>query len=308
MKRRIWIGLGIALLLLLGVGVWGFGYVRQVDGRSPAQWLAYADQASKQCAYYAEGQSMTNGTSTRFVLEQGTGGRYVMTTKDAQGQPCSLGYDGSQMWYSAGAKQGKITVAQNSATPLPGRAYIVGTATAAGRSVVMLTVGNGNSQKKLSIDRKTGVVLAMTTRVQRQIQSEMEVDRVDYRAVTVTPCDMDCATAAKVVDRATLTASLGGNIVEAKWLPKGYVLTDMLLGPCGECGLPMGVLRYSDGISAITLFEMSRHAPMCDTGEGCRQTANEHALVMSKTVGEIEVTALGTVDTKTFNKVVAHLR
>ena len=308
MKARVWIGLGITLLLLVGVSLWGYGYVRRVDGRSPAQWLAYADQASQQIAYHAEGQSITNGTCARFMLDQGTDGHYVLTTRDAQGRLCSLGYDGSHVWYSTGAKQEKITVSRAQDTPVPERARILGTATLAGRPVVRLSVTNGRLQKTMAIDRETGIVLAMATSVRRHLQSEMRVDRVEYRPVAVQPCTMECATRAKAVDRATLAAQLGGKIVEPHWLPDGFMLTDTLLEPCGECGQPMGVLRYSDGMSAITLFEMSRHAMMCDMGEGCRQTGSAHALVANTNVGAIAVTVVGTVDATTLQKIMDHLR
>lgn len=307
MKRRMWIGIGLGItLLLIGVGMWGYGYVRRVDGRSPAQWLAYADQASKRISYHAEGKSMTDGKRARFVLDQGTDGRYTMTTRDAQGRSCSLGYDGNQVWYSTGAKKEKIAVSRTPEAPTPERARILGTTTIAGRPVVRLAVSSGPARKTLAIDRETGVVLAMTTQVQRHIQSEMMVERVIFRPIDVKPCCMDCHASAKAVDRATLAARLGGKIIEPQWFPKGFVLTDMLLGPC-SCGQPMGVLRYSDGIRAITLFEMSRHA-MCDMGEGCRQTVDDHALVTNTTVGAYAVTVVGTVDAPTLQKVIAHLR
>lgn len=308
MKRHCWIGLGILVLLLAGVGLWGYGYVRHVDGRSPAQWVVYADQASQRVAYHAEGHSTSNGTRAGFILNQGIDGHYRMTTCDAQGRRCTLGYDGSQVWYASGTRQEKIAVSQTPKTPVPERVRILGTATMAGRPVVQLAVTSGRLQKTLAIDRNTGIVLAMTTSVSRRLQSEMRVDYVEYRAVVVQPCAMDCATRAKAVDRATLAARLGGRIIEPHWLPKGYLLTEMLLEPCGKCGQPMGVLRYSDGVSAITLFEMSRHAMMCDMGGGCRQVGDTHALVANANVGDDVVTVVGSVDAPTLRKILDHLQ
>lgn len=309
MKHQVWIGLGVILLaLLVGTGSWGYGLLRQVDGRSPAQWLAYAAQASQQVAYHAEGHSITNGKTTHFNLTQGTDGRYLMTTRDSQGRSCSLGYDGNQLWYSSGNKQEKLAVAQYAGAPMPKQARILGTATIAGRPVVQLAVSNGSQRKILAIDRKTGVVLAVTTRGQRHIESEMRIDRVEYRPVVVPACAMPCATLAKTVDRVTLAKKLGGRVLEPHWMPKGYALTEMLLEPCNECGQPMGVLRYSDGISALTLFEMSQHEKMCGMGEGCCQTREEHTLVASKTIGNYAVTAVGSVDVNTLRKVLDHLR
>lgn len=308
MRRHIWIGLGILMLLLAGVVLWGYGYVRHVDGRSPAQWVAYADQASQRVTYHAEGRSLTDGTRAHFVLDQGMDGRYAMTTRDAHGRRCSLGYDGKQVWYASGAKQEKVAVSRRQETPMPKRAQILGTATMAGSPVVRLAVSDGRVRKTLAIDRNTGVVLAQSMRVHRRLQSEMTIDRVEYRPVDVPSCAMDCQASGNAVDRATLAARLGGTIVEPRWLPKGFVLTEMLLAPCGECGQPMGVLHYSDGISAITLFEMSRHAMMCDMGTGCRQTGDGHAVIANATVGAHAVTVVGTVDAPTLRKVLAHLQ
>lgn len=308
-RRSVWIGAMLTAVLLAGVALWGYGYLRRVDGRSPAQWLAYADFSSRTLSYHAEGHSWTAGLTSHFVLDQGRNGCYSMSTRDVRGQQCTLGFDGRQLWYTAGSKLGKIAVA-----PTPQslnrqrRSRILGTAIMAGRPVVRLAVKSGAIRKTLAIDRATGIILAMTTQDDRQLQSTMVVDHIDYRDVAAHPCPCGCGMLAQHVDHAVLATQLGGTVYTPHWLPAGMSLTDMLAEPCPECGQPMGVLRYSDGITAITIFEMAPNGMMCAMGNGCTQTADAHAIVAHATVNGYAITAVGTLDAATLNKVLASMQ
>ena len=306
-RWKIGMSVGLAALLL-AISIGGYGYIRRVDGRTPARWLAFADAASRRVSYHAEGHDRTQGVPSRFLLDQGTNGRYVMTTEDARGRQSALGYDGSQLWYATGTKAEKIAVTQTLSPSLPGRARILGTAMLAGRPVVRLSVSSGSLRKTLSIDRKTGIVLAMTTAASGKERSSMVIDRIAYHAVDVQCCGQACLPLARHVDSATLAAGLGGHLLLPRWLPAGMVLTDMLLGPCPTCGQPMGTLRYSDGLNAITLFEMIDCAHMCDMGAGCRQAGNEGAVVANTTIGGCSVTAVGSVEAHSLDKVLASMR
>lgn len=308
MRRLVSIIVGTLFLLLVATCIWGYGYIRRVDSRSPAQWLAFADQASRTVAYHAEGSSLSNGMRATFILDQDSGGRYAMTTRDTRGRLCSLGYDGDQLWYSAGNKQEKMAVSAATDKPLPEHAKIIGLATIAGRKAVRLFLISGHLEKRLAIDRKTGVVLSMTTRVRRQPVSEMKIKQISYRAVIVPICNMACCTQARSVDRPTLERALGSKVLEPRWLPAGYVLTDMLLESCAECGNPMGVLRYSDGIGDVTLFEMSQRDKLCSMGEACRPAATDEMLVVSKTSGAFSITAVADLDAHTLQRVLNSIK
>lgn len=308
MKGWKGISIGIVILLLVVAGMWGYGYIRRVDSRTPAQWLAYADHANQSVAYHARGYSVTNKVHATFSLDQSTDGRYNMTTRDTKGHVCSLGYDGSHVWYTAGTTQEKMTVAASKETPVPDHAKIVGLGIIAGRKVVRLAVTNRQIEKSLAIDRSTGVVLSMSTRVQGKPVSAMVIEQIAYRPVAISSCSMACCARAQSINRTALEKQLGGKVAEPQWLPTGYVLTDMLLEPCGECKMPMGVLRYSDGIGAVTLFEMSQHDMMCSMGAQCHPAATNHTLVDSKTIGTLSVTAVGTMDARTLQQIMKSLR
>lgn len=297
------VALAFFILLLIGAGIWGFSYIRRVDGRSPGQWLAFAEQASSMVAYHAKGRSLANNTRATFILDQSTAGRYVMNTRDTQGNLCSLGYDGSQVWYSTETKKEKMAVAAKMAIPVPERAKIVGLGTVAGRAVVRLAIASGHLQKSLAIDRRTGVLLSMTTRMQGHPVSEMLIDSISYQPIDISPCTEECSMRAQSTDRTTLERHLGEKIVEPRWLPDGYTLSDMLLKRCDECEKPMAVLRYADGVGAVTLFEMPQHEMTCTMCTTCRPAATAQTLVASKTVGAFIVTAAGTMDMRTLQRV-----
>ncbi len=309
MSRRRFVIIGLLLVVLFSISFCSYGYLRHIDGRSPTQWLAFANRAGQTLSYHALGHSLTGKLTSRFILDQGKDGRYCLTTQTDHGQQCSLGFDGRELWYTAGSKHEKMAVAPTSAMPPTlSEARIIGTSVLSGRPVVQLSVRSGALRKMLSIDRATGIVLAMTTLAGHRVQSYMMIDHIEYRAVAVQPCACGCGLLAQQVDRTSLVQQLGETLIEPHWLPTSMVLTDLLEEPCPECGQPMGVLRYSDGIRAITIFEMAPAKMMCTMGAGCTQSADAHANVAQTAINGYAVTAVGNEDAATLNKVLTSMR
>jgi negative regulator of sigma E activity len=69
----------------------------------------------------------------------------------------------------------------------------------------------------------------------------------------------------------------------------------------------MAALRYSDGVSMLTLFEMSAK-DSCMTEGGCGMAATGQDLVMSRVVGNVTVTAVGNVDSATLKRFIGSLQ
>ncbi len=119
-----------------------------MDGRTAAQWLAFAERAARTVAYHAAGTARDNNHAARFVLEQGRDGCYLLRTTDASGQGCIMGCDGQHTWYDS-APHGAVVVSDTGTATTPTRVAgrITGTCRCAGRPAVRLLVHSGNTQK-----------------------------------------------------------------------------------------------------------------------------------------------------------------
>ncbi|MHB9130055.1 MAG: MucB/RseB C-terminal domain-containing protein [Armatimonadota bacterium] len=306
MRRRII--LIAAILIIVAPALWFVVGRTRVDGRSAAGWLEFARQGNRTVAYHAEGQTRIDGRHARFILDQGSDGRYSMQILGPGQERCTLGYDGRQLWYTTGGNSGKR--ADSSEGPLPpinagGR--ILGTGAIAGRPVVRLAVKSGDSHKTIAIDRQTGVILAMTTAFRKQVVSEMTVEQVAFRPVQVMSCGGQKAAAIENASSGQLTKMLGGKLLHPAWLPAGFTPTGTFTSSCNCCKREVAVLRYSDGMRTLSLFEM-RSQMMCAMGQECQMAPTGNALVASRRVGNLSVTAVGNLDAPTLKRILDHLQ
>jgi hypothetical protein len=298
----------ISALLLLGLaGCWAFGFVRRVDGRTASDWLAVARHASLAVSYRAEGVSNNNGRQARFTLEQGMNGQYTMEVNTPGGPPCMLGYDGTHAWYRCGTQACNVATGDATAQLAPHAwARIVGTGQEAGRAVVRLWVKSGPIRKTLALDRETGVALAMTTIYQRQAPSTMRVERITYVPIRVAPsAPSGRATLAPTTEKQAMMA-LGHPLARPHWLPDGFTPRGIFHGKCDCCGGEMITLRYGDGLRALTLFEMAGRP--CMMGEGCQMTPTGQAVVQTRTLGALSVTAVGELSPASLKRVLQSLQ
>jgi len=299
------IALGITALIVLGIRA--SSAMQRVDGRSAAQWLAFVEEAGQTVSYHAVGKAWENNKSAQFILDQGRAGQYLLQTTDAQGKSCTMGYDGQRIWYANKLHTSKMVADTGPSAilvHLAGR--IAGTCRYAGRPAIRLVAQNGNTRKEITADRQTGVILAMNTYFSRRRVSEMHVEQIAYRDVVVNPCSLHTDDAMTAITPAQARAVLGRNILHPTWLPAGMTLAKMYHAPCCCDTRGMVVLRYSDGVSTLTLSEMRDcNCAMC---AGCYQANNGDAIVETRTIGNITVTAVGTLDVNAMRRILGSLQ
>jgi len=303
-KRRLIISLLAIFPLLLGF--WGFGYIRRVDGRNAAAWLSFAAQASRSMSYHAVGSTRSGGRQAQFTLDQANDGRYTIQTVGADGKASTLGFDGKRLWCRTCDGQSSIATSDPQQLPAGARGRIIGTGEVAGRPVVRLMVNSGAAQKEIAIDRQTGVTLAMDTRFHRQSVSTMRVVSIAYQPVMVEGCAFKSTSSAQPATDPMIVKALG-LLLRPQWLPRGMAATGAYLGPCSCCGKPMASLHYSDGVTSLTLFEMSAKMT-CMAGGGCQVTPTGNMLMDSRITRDIAVTAVGNVDVRTLKRVLESLQ
>ncbi len=296
----------LLLVLVLAVaagGAWAWLHGRTVDGRSAPQWLALAQRAGQTVAYRATGRTTYQGQSAAFTLTQGPRGRYIMQIEGA-GCRCEMGNDGQYAWYRTDTKTVRTASVPAPALPAP-NGRILGTGTVAGQPAVQLRVRSGQTVKDISLDRQTGVVLAMTTREDRRTVSRMTVEQIAYRDVAVAESPGGSATL-EPASAADLQQLLG-TPVQASWLPRGMTERGRFTSWCDCCKGEIGVIRYSDGVRSLTLFQ-SAAPSMCAMGEGCRMAPSGSALIDSRRIGNLTVIAVGNVERATLQRVLAGLK
>lgn len=297
----------VAILAVFGTALWQFGILRWVDGLTASEWVIMARRAANSITYYAEGTSVTNGMHASFTLEQGRQGCYLMTTTDSQGRRCSLGCDGTQTWYQTDKTSGQAPSTDTAMLPVHGVARILGTETVAKRATVRIEIMDGQTSKILSVDRETGVILAMITRFRGRETGRMQLNTIDYRRQIAIPrCKVSSPTGLRAVSMEELSRALGRNVILPHWLPNGFKSQGTFLTTCNCCKGPLAALRYSDGMNALTLFEMN--GMTCDMGDGCKMAPSGSALVASRRVGSLHITAVGDLEESTLQKVLKSLK
>ncbi len=306
-RARQLFGSVLAVAALIALGVCAYSATRRVDGRSAAQWLAFVEQAGHTVSYHAVGTTRAGGHTARFRLEQGRDGRYTLRTTGADGKCCTIGYDGHRLWYANDSHVAEA-VADTQVSLLPAHAVsrILGTGLLAGHPVVRLSVQSGNTHKVIAVDRHTGVMLAMTTDCAHRRVSEMRVDGIAYQEVTVAPCTLSSAAAIYPITPAQARAVLGRDALRPAWLPAGMGVAKTYHAPC--CCNPRGmvIVRYSDGVSTLALFQTS--GCNCAMGTGCMQAPSGAALEGTRTFGKVKVTAVGTLEAGAIHRVLESLR
>ena len=292
----------------LAFGAWQWMERRTVDCRSGSEWLAFAERAAMETTYHANGHSVVDGKQAGFQLDQGAGGRYAMRVTDSAGRVCNYGSDGETAWYRT-RETAETAEAGCCRTAPPPRGRVTGTGMVAERPVVLLSVRSGPLMKILAVDRETGVILSMRTRFRNKIVSEMTVDNIDYRAVEPRREAADIPAKLRHADMAELTRLLKNHRpLEPRWLPKGFThvpATYRDMCPC--CGTELAVLRYTDGLATITVFEMYGHM-MCAMEAGCHMAPSEGALIETRKVGDFTVAVVGDVSARDLQRVVKSLR
>lgn len=304
MLRRMVIVLISVAVLVLGGMTW-LTY-RTVEGRTAASWLAFAQRASREVTYLASGQTATGKMRADFVLQQGTGGRYHMQVTGADGMQCELGDDGERVW--ARNANGVTTVPRTKAASLPQRGWLVRTGQTAGQPSVTVRTQRGHVQKLVTIDRETGVILGLTTLAASRAVSRMQVTRIAYAGVAPIP---PCPIATRKAMQATTVADLQRHValtpVEPQWLPQGMRLCGRYLDWCDCCRREMAVLRYSDGVRSLTLFEANAMT-MCAMGKGCHMAAGGNSLVEMRTHGRVTIIAVGDLEPGVMKRVLNSLK
>lgn len=306
MNRRAGIIVGVLLGVIAAAGWWGWSHTRTVDGRNAAAWLALARTAAQTVAYRAEGQTTAQGKQAAFTLNQGAGGRYTMQV-EGPGCACSMGHDGQYAWYRAGGQEKRVASAPTSTLPDAANARILGTGSVAGQPVVRLRVRSGQVMKDVSLDRRTGVVLAMETREGWRTVSRMHVTRIAYQEVTVAASPAEAQIAIRPATRAELTKLLGAPPVIPAWLPRGLTARGSYRTWCDCCKTELAALRYGDGVRSLTLFQAGG-AHHCAMAGGCRMAPTGCDLVQSRRVNNLTVIAVGNLDQSALAKVLSSLR
>jgi negative regulator of sigma E activity len=250
------------------------------------------------------------GTPATFTLDQGKQGQFEMTVVDAHGRRCLLGDDGRYSWYRTGSKTVR-TAAGSNALPLPVKANskILGIGTQAGRRVVRLLVQNGDVAKEISIDRNTGALLAMTTRERRRVVSRMQFHHIVYQKdVPIGVCTKSAGlTTIHTATQAEVAQLLKAQPVVPTWLPESMKSQGMYREQCQCCRQEMAVLRYSDGLRSLTLFELpGEHT--CMMTQGCQMAPAQDDLLDSRRIGNISIITVSDLDRVTLQHVLATLR
>lgn len=296
----------IAVAVALAAASWHWSENRRVDGLSGREWLARAERAAQTVSYHAEGRSISDGKQAKFTIDQGSGGRYSMQIIDADGRHCSMGYDGTRAWYAAEHKQEAATPAAGpQTTALHGR--VTGTATVAGRPAVLLSVRSRSVKKLMAVDRETGVILSMRTLFGRKPVSEMVLEKIEYRAVEPMTGAQNAEPVLRAATPQQLAELLGHPVLQPQYVPRGMKLKGTYQDRCPCCGTDMAVLRYTDGLSTLTLFEM-RSKMMCAMEGGCHMAPGANALVETRIIGDLTVAAVGTVSAKELDRVLDSLK
>lgn len=296
----------IAVAVALAAAGWHWSENRRVDGLSGREWLAKTEHAAQTVPYHAEGRTIVEGKQAKFTVDQDTGGRYCMKIVDADGRNCSMGYDGKRTWYAAEDKQeSAVSGAKQPTAVLHGR--VTGASIVAGRPAVLLSVRSGSLKKLIAVDRKTGVILSMRTLFGDKPVSEMALDKIDYRAVEPVKGAKDAQAVLQAATPQQLSKLLGHAVLQPNKAPRGMKLEGTYQDHCPCCGEDMAVLRYTDGLATLTLFEM-RSGMMCAMEGGCHMAPGKNALVESRTIGDITVAAVGTLSAKELDRVLDSLK
>lgn len=314
MKSRI---LLVAIIIVGAVALAAFAWqrleFRRVDGRDGRAWLTYVEQAANQVSYSAQGYTIVADKKSIFQLQQGTGGAYSMRVTDPKGRQCCVGNDGKSAWYATGAKVESTPVCNCASTPTP-HGRVTGTTMVAGRPAVQLSVSSGPLRKVIAVDRKTGVILSMITYFgdrgafsdPKKI-SEMAIDRIDYRAVTPQTHPVKSQVTLRPASLETLAKLLGRQPMLPRWLPDGFARNaSTFQDHCPCCNSDMAVLRYTDGLATLTVFEMSHM--MCAMSSGCHMAPTEGALVDTRNIGDITIVAVGNLSAGDLHRVIMNLR
>ncbi len=307
MKTRRLLVLLIVGAVALALTGWWWIELRTVDGRTGAQWLALAQQAARTVSYHAEGRTVADGHTARFILDQADGGRYAMRVEDHRGRRCDLGYDGARLWYGAGTRSEDAATAPASIAPVQAHSRITGAGTVAGRPAVWLAVQSGQLHKTLAVDRASGVILAMRTSFRRQVISDMTVERITFVPVDLPRRTTTTPPAVRAAGDAELTNLLGHALLRPRWLPRGFRPAGAFADTCDCCKKPMALLRYSDGVSTLSLFEM-RGQMQCAMTEGCHMAPDKGDLVDTRQFDDFSITAVGNLDAHALDKVLESLR
>ena len=302
--RRWRLAILIAIPVLIALVAWQWTHLQRLDRRTSADWLSFTQQAARTVTYHAEGWAVSNGKTARYTLDQASGGCYALALDGAAGR-CALGSDGRRIWYQTPRAAEQLT-GHEANHPLEVSSRIVGTGTIAGQPVVALAVHSGPTDKLIQIDRRTGVILGMTTWFRHQVVSDMGVQAIDYRPVAAQAVPAAASTIAQPVNLAKLTHLLGAPPLEPRWLPRSYVAEGMYIDKCPCCGGTMAVLRYGNGLNTVTLFEMYNHIA-CMGGFGCCVADTKNALVETRRDGNYVVTAVGSMDARGLQRILDHL-
>ncbi len=279
---------------------------RTVDGRTASQWLAFANSASKTVTYTATGTTTQNGKSAKFELNQGKEGQYQMNVTGDNGKKCQMGCDGKKSWYNVGDKYNSVDmVANNDISGV--NAQIIKTVNFAGRpGIEIIAHANCNVfTKKLVIDRENGVILSMVTTRGKEI-SRMDITNINFKDVKLGN-NRNIPTVVRAVSGDEVRKLLGRDSLSLGWLPKGMKLRGEYLDWCNCCQRNMVVTSYTDGLSAVTLFQMTG-THHCAMASGCHMAPSKQALVETRMVGKTTIVAVSDIDKNDFAKMLDSLK
>ncbi|MEI6520493.1 MAG: hypothetical protein WCO98_10735 [bacterium] len=281
--------------------------LRTVDGRTAAQWIGYANEASKTVTYTATGTTTLNGKTAKFELNQSKNGKYQMDVTGDNGKQCKMGCDGKKAWFIIGDKHSVVDMMP--AQDISGmNALIINNTTIAERPGIIVLVKNNNISKRITIDREYGVILSMITTRGKEI-SKMEITKINYKDVRLGN-NKNMPTVVRSATADEIHHLLGRDALHPGWLPNGMKLRGEHLDWCDCCHSNqrnMVVTSYSDGISAVTLFQMSG-THHCAMASGCHMAPSNQALIETRMIGKTTIVAVTDIDKKSFTKMLDSLR
>ena len=197
-----------------------------------------------------------------------------------------VGSDGSQMWRIDPAIGKEVVMESAGCTDPESRLDLLmknyrieaaGSGRVVGVPVYVMNVRDksGRLQKRLHVDKKTFVVLQTEDFGGGRLISESKFDSIKYveskPSLFQRPSGMMCTQGAgTAMPIGELSKAVGFQVRQPKYIPAGYKVDGYRLYdcPCG-CGHKSAYIRYTNGMSSISIFE-TRKDSGCKMEGSCK--------------------------------------
>ncbi len=134
----------------------------------------------------------------------------------------------------------------------------------------------------------------------------MEITNINYKDVELGN-NKEMPTVVRSATAGEIRNLLGRNALHPDWLPNGMKLRGEYLDWCDCCQRNMAVTSYSDGMSGVTLFQMSG-THHCAMASGCHMAPSNQALIETRIVEKTTIVAVTDIDKKSFTKMLDSLK